>query len=130
MILVKTKLGKSKIHGIGIFADQLIPKGSVVWKFQYPDLKVDTSELVKMDTPAKDQFLNYSYLSEKTNKYILCFDDARFFNHQDAPNCIDTVSSDGEEEGLTVAARDIQKGEELTCNYNDFDAEFDESEFR
>ena len=36
-------------------------------------------------------------LDPKTNKYILCFDDARFFNHSDNPNCIDTESPDDSE---------------------------------
>ena len=33
MILVKTKLGKSNIHGIGIFAKEFIAKETLVWKF-------------------------------------------------------------------------------------------------
>ncbi|KKQ84137.1 MAG: hypothetical protein UT08_C0023G0002 [Candidatus Woesebacteria bacterium GW2011_GWB1_38_8] len=30
MILVKTKIGPSKINGIGLFANQFIPKGTLV----------------------------------------------------------------------------------------------------
>jgi hypothetical protein len=30
MLLVKTKLGLSAIHGIGLFSEQLIPKGTPV----------------------------------------------------------------------------------------------------
>ncbi len=33
MLLVKTHLGKSKINGIGLFADEFISKGKVIWKF-------------------------------------------------------------------------------------------------
>jgi hypothetical protein len=32
MLLVKTKLGQSKIHGIGLFADELIPMGRIIFK--------------------------------------------------------------------------------------------------
>ena len=125
MILVKTKIGPSKINGVGLFANQFIPKGTSVWKFQYPDLKIDKSELSKLSEPAREQFLKYTYLNPESNKYILCFDDSRFFNHSDNPNCIDTKSQDGEEEGVDVAVKDIQEGDELTCNYKEFDADFD-----
>lgn len=33
MLLVETKLGPSKIHGIGLFATKLIHKGTIIWKF-------------------------------------------------------------------------------------------------
>ena len=125
MLLVKTKIGPSKINGTGLFANQYIPKGTPTWKFQPGfDLKIEKSELVSLSEPAKDQFLKYAYLNPKTSKYILCFDDARFFNHSDNPNCIDTESPD-DTEGIDVAVRDIQEGEELTCNYKEFDADFD-----
>ncbi|MEK7198217.1 MAG: SET domain-containing protein [Patescibacteria group bacterium] len=125
MLLVKTKIGPSKINRTGLFAAQFIPKGAPTWKFQSGfDLKIDKSELSNLSEPAKEQFLKYAYLNPKTNKYILCFDDARFFNHSDNPNCIDTESLD-DTEGIDVAIRDIQEGEELTCNYKEFDADFD-----
>lgn len=119
MLLVKTKIGSSNISGIGVFANQFILKGTPIWKFQPGfDLKVDKGELANLSEPAKEQFLNYTYLSLNTGKYILCFDDARFFNHSDNPNCIDASPDD---DGINVAARDIQKSEELTCNYKEFD---------
>ncbi len=46
-------------------------------------------------------------------------------NHSENPNCIEEKSPDGEEEGKTIALRDIQKGEELTSNYRDYDVDFD-----
>ena len=33
MLLVKTRLGKSRIHGLGVFAAQPIRKGQPVWRF-------------------------------------------------------------------------------------------------
>ncbi|MEK7102921.1 MAG: SET domain-containing protein [Patescibacteria group bacterium] len=124
MILVKTNIKPSAIAGIGLFANQNIPKGTAIWKFQGGfDLSIYASELSTLSEPAKEQFLNYAYLNPKTNKYILCFDDARFFNHSDDPNCIEIESlEDGE--GINIAARDILEGEELTCDYRVFDADF------
>ncbi len=34
MLLVKTKIGQSNISGIGVFADEFIPKGTVIWRYQ------------------------------------------------------------------------------------------------
>ena len=33
MLLVKTYLDKSSIHGLGVFASQVIRKGTKVWRF-------------------------------------------------------------------------------------------------
>ena len=32
MLVVKTKIKNSPIHGIGLFAEEFIPKGTLVWK--------------------------------------------------------------------------------------------------
>ena len=98
MLLVKTKIGQSKINSIGLFADQFIEKGTTIWKFQQGfDLRVGKDELDNLSESAKAQFLKYAYLNPDTQKYILCFDDARFFNHSDEPNSIDVASPDDEE---------------------------------
>jgi SET domain-containing protein len=126
MLLIKVKLEVSKINGTGLFADQFIPKGTLIWKFQPGfDIKIDRNELEELPKVAREAFLKYAYLSVTSNKYVLCFDNARFFNHSDTPNCVEQASPDGEEEGITVTARDILSGEELISNYRIFDADFD-----
>lgn len=125
MLLVKTKIGPSEIQGIGLFADQFIPKGTAVWKFMPGfDLKTSKNALNELSQPAKEIFLKYAYLNPKTDKYVLCFDNARFLNHADEPNVI-SIDSPDDEEGIDVAAQDIRGGEELTGNYKEFDADFD-----
>jgi len=97
MLTVKTKIGSSNISGIGLFADQFIPKGTIVWKFQEGfDLLLSKEEIIKLSEPAQKQFYNYAYLDKKYNKYLLCSDDARFFNHSDDFNCdkiIDNITT-------------------------------------
>ena len=123
MMLVKTRLGLSAIHGIGLFADQDIPKGTPVWEFTEGfDQKIPTDQIDNVPGPARDDFLTYSYTSIKNGRYyILCCDNARFFNHSDNPNVID-VPSNTDEEDIDIAGRDIQRGEELTCDYRAFEA--------
>lgn len=119
MLLVKTKIGQSKIHGIGIFAAEFIPKGTIIWEItSHFDLILSQAAIDIIFGPARTMILNYSYLSKRTGKFILCADDARFFNHSDNPNTIDNLDSKKEE---TLAARDIQADEELTGDYRTYD---------
>ena len=125
MLLIKTKIGPSNINGIGLFAAQFIPKGTLVWKFKSGfDQKIKKSEIEPLSQSGKEQFLKYAYLSSKNDEYVLCFDDARFFNHSDDPNCVDMVSA-GDGEPNDISCRDISEGEELTCDYRSFSNDFD-----
>ncbi len=115
MLLVKTKIKDSKIHGIGLFANEFISKGEMVWKYMPNfDLLLSKEEIGQLSESAKEQTHNYAYFDKKHGKYLLCSDDARFFNHSKNPNC------DESKDDMTVALRDIQIGEELVVNYRDF----------
>jgi uncharacterized protein len=115
MLLVKTKIGTSPINGIGLFADQFIEKGTLVWKYMPGfDLLISKEEIERLSEPAREQTNNYAYFDTGHSKYMLCSDDARFFNHSNTPNC------DESQNDITVAMRDINKGEELVVNYRVF----------
>ena len=120
MLLVKTFLKPSAIHGIGLFAAEDIPEGTVVWRLD-PSIDVELTEaqIEALAETSRDQIVKYTYLDIVRHTYVLCGDDARFFNHEDAPNCLDYPDDRG---GTTVAARDIRAGEELTSDYGKFDA--------
>ncbi len=125
MLLVKTKIGPSKIHGIGLFAAEFVPKGKEVWKFKTGfDLEFSEKELYSLglSQQALEQFLNYCYRSPGTGKYMLCFDDARFVNHSENPN----VKGNGLERELDmdIALYDISIGDEITYNYITEDADY------
>ncbi len=116
MLLVKTKIGQSNIEGIGLFADEPIKSGTKVWTFEPRlDLLLSKEEVEKLSSAARKQFYRYAYLDKARNKYLLCGDDARFFNHSITPNCDETKDSDS-----TYALRYIEMGEELTINYGEF----------
>jgi len=121
MLLVKTKVGPSKIHDIGLFADQFIKKGSPIWCFTSGlDLKLNEKELTDLPKLARKQILHYCYHSVVDNTYVLPFDDARFFNHSKNPNTT-SIDIPEDSEGLEIASRDIQSGEELLCDCREFD---------
>lgn len=128
MLLVKTKLGMSGIHGIGLFADQFIGKDELLWRYDgRVDRKLTIEDIERLAPASREQVRRYSYREKFSGLYVLCGDDARFFNHASSPNCLDT--EDGEE-GLTLAARDIQPGEELICDYALFDQDWIEGKHR
>ncbi|MEI6789744.1 MAG: SET domain-containing protein-lysine N-methyltransferase [Myxococcaceae bacterium] len=124
MLLVKTKIGPSRINGIGLFADQFIPQGLLTWKLTHGlDLKYPPQDLERLHEIARLTFLKHAYLSTRTGLYVLCSDDARFFNHSYEPNIGDTDCKDSDE-GADLALRDIVPGEELTCDYRAFDTRY------
>jgi SET domain-containing protein len=127
MLLVRTKLMQSTIPGagLGLFADQFIKKGTAVWRFcPGYDLIVSSDDLLRFSEESRAQFLNYCYFDKVTKHFILCGDDERFVNHSDQPNIVQS-SEEGEIEGVALAGRDINKGEELFEDYYSFDEDAD-----
>ena len=111
MLLVDARAGLSKVHGIGLIAQQFIPKGTCIWKFQEGfDLVIPEYEISRLSDPARDQVIWYAYYEKSTQEYILSSDDDRLTNHSDTPNSANI----GEE---TYAIVDIQPGEEITWDY-------------
>ena len=121
MLLVRTARRPSDIHGMGLFADQFIPAGTATWRFTPGvDTAMHPEVLDRVPEAARGQFLTYAYLDIRTGLNVLCADDARLMNHSDDP----TVVGDYEAEpvcGVDIAARDIEPGQELTCDYATFD---------
>ena len=113
-MLVSTYLAPSTHHGIGIFAQEFIPRGTVVWEFSPGFDQIFTPETLAHLTPRqRDTILFYCYISQEMGGVVLCCDHARHFNFAADPNCgggnnPDTVAT------TTVALRDILPGEELT----------------
>ncbi len=119
MMQVETYLSVSKIPnaGIGLFSKNFIPKDTIVWSLDVLD-NIYTEEEFKSFPLLYQEFLT-TYCFMFCKKYILCVDNARFFNHSENPNC---YSSDFSENklGCTRAKKDIHPNEELTDNYLEF----------
>jgi SET domain-containing protein len=122
MFVVRTKLDSSPIHGLGTFADEFIPRGSTIWMV-HPEFDIEFSpqDLDGLPPHTRERVMHFAYLSTTTGRWVLCADDARFMNHSSHPNTRNAI--DGRGYDTTVAARDIQAGEEITCDYYEFDAD-------
>ncbi|OJT22501.1 hypothetical protein BO221_22265 [Archangium sp. Cb G35] len=116
MIRVKSYISHSSIHGIGLFAGEPIPKGTVIWLLDEPiDQRFTPADVAKM-TPLMKAFLaRYAYCEQGT--LVLCGDHARFMNHSPNSSC----GNDPNRRFTTLALRDIAKDEELTDNYSIMD---------
>jgi len=122
MLLKKSFIKFSGIHGIGCFTQEDIKKGERVWELD-PDLDITIpANKINSYPPAITEFLKmYAYGQETGSEkiFILCGDHARHMNHSEDPNLIEA----GDGNAFNIAARDIKAGEELTCNYNEFDTD-------
>lgn len=125
MLMVKTRLGPSEIAGIGLFAAEDIPAGTMTWRFMGNfDRLLTQDEIDRLPEPARSNLLENVYLNAASGQFVLCADNARFMNHADNPNT-EGIHEPGAIEGYDIATRDIRAGEEMTCDYRTFDAHVD-----
>jgi SET domain-containing protein len=119
MFLVRVDLKPSGIHGLGCFAAEPIRKGQLIWEFDPRiDILIPLAEYDNFPAAVREILDRWTYVEERAGEkvMILCGDHAKFMNHSDKPNVYD--SEDNQRE---YALWDIQVGEELTCNYFEFD---------
>lgn len=103
----------NELIGYGVFATQLIPKGTIIWVLDELDQKFEASHVLSLEPLRRKQLLKYCYRDNK-GRYVLCWDIARYMNHSFNPNCISTYYE------FELAIRDIYPGEELTEDYGYF----------
>ena len=114
MMMVRTELRLSAIHGIGVFLTEPVKAGQLIWRF---DSRIDRvfseAELEDLPELAQDFLRTYSTLHADLRLWVLCGDNGRHFNHSDRPN----TRSLGIAFGDDVAAFDLPAGTELTSDY-------------
>jgi SET domain-containing protein len=120
MLQVRTYVDRSPIQGLGLFAAEDIPVGTIIWALSGADNVLHRHQVACMSQIERVFITKYSF--KINGLYYLCVDDARFMNHSTSPNTSDLND-------CTVASRDISKGDELTCDYSQFDDEFDPAGF-
>jgi SET domain-containing protein len=121
MLTVKTSIGQSAIHGVGLFAAQDLAPGETVWLYREGfDLLYTAAEIRELPPLVRDFLETYGFSFR--GKVCLSADNDRFTNHSDQPNIVP-----GRDESW-VTGRAIKAGEELTTNYawleEDWDGKF------
>ncbi|HZT25093.1 MAG TPA: SET domain-containing protein [Pseudolabrys sp.] len=116
MLLVKTYLDKSRIHGIGVFAGQFIRKDQKIWRFVSGfDRFYTRKTLARLPKQAKDYIRLHGYQWKR--EILLSMDYDTFMNHADNPNTYFR-------NGYVLARCNIRKGSEITNDYRAFEAAF------
>lgn len=122
MLLVRTYIGPSRIHGMGLFAAEPLAKGTPFWRFE-PDFDqaISPERFAVLPELTQQHIRWFAYKSQTDAHYILSGDFCCFMNHSTEPNT--GALPDSQPPVTTVTLRDIAQGEELTCDYFAFDAE-------
>jgi SET domain-containing protein len=114
MMMVRTELRPSPIHGLGVFLLEPVKAGGLIWRF---DARIDrvyaADEIASLPAHVQAYLHVYSTFHESTGLYVLCGDNGRFFNHSETPSTVSNAISFGEDH----AARDLAVGDELTSDY-------------
>jgi len=113
MLVVKTTLKESKGKGIGLFADENIKKGSVMWEENPLFYRIiPYYEFRKLGKIQQAFIKKHATEYPGESMFFLDIDDTRFTNHSDNPNIAWSKTKP-----IACATRDINKGEEIFCDY-------------
>ena len=121
-----TEVKQSEIHGLGLFAKKIIPKGTIWWHARPQDvLIISRDQFLILDSSyetiqLKDflhNLLTYSYYERDLDSLIFCLDNSRFVNHSFNAN---SGASEDENGFCAMTLRDIQVGEEITEDYSKY----------
>lgn len=121
MLLIQSYVAPSPIEGVGVFAAETIPAGALIWKLNPAFDRLVRSDEIKNLPPTFRGFAErYGYPYPHDPSFLVIeIDNGRFMNHSNAPNTCFTDPDAG------YALRRIEAGEELTCDYSEFDPAFE-----
>jgi len=123
MIHISYQLKASDLHGIGLFANEDIKEGQLIYTASHLlDLNITQEQFDALQQKEKDEILWWGFFDQPSQMWHVDFDVSKFINHSSDA----TVTQDANhDEAYLVAGRDIQSGEELTQNYLEFETQED-----
>jgi SET domain-containing protein len=121
MLLIPNYVGPSAIEGVGVFAAAPIAKGTAIWSLDERFDQVLTAADIEALADEQRSFVErYGYThTTRPELTVLEMDNGRFMNHSGKPN------TDFTDPVVGWAIRDIAEGEEITCNYAEFEPGFE-----
>jgi uncharacterized protein len=123
VIHIKYKLKSSDLHGIGLFADEDLKKGQLIYTASpLLDLNITQAQFDSLDEKEKQEMRWWGFFDKINQVWHADFDVTRFVNHSEKP----TLTQDPKHnDAYLIAARDVIAGEELTQNYLEFESRED-----
>jgi uncharacterized protein len=111
VLLIDHYVAKSTIHGLGTFSAEFVSTGQMVWEFHPAiDRIVPEGEFDNLPKHVRSLIESRAEYLVDQRAFLTSLDGDQFTNHSNNPNLI---SSDGK----LFAKRDINPGDELTCDY-------------
>jgi SET domain-containing protein len=105
----KIEKRQSPISGIGLFVKERIKKDEVIWSPTSEMMeKIHIEEIPMLSEDKRYDWIKHSY--QMGDFLYKDTDDTRFMNHSCNPNAMDSYD-------VLIAARDIEKDEEVTWDY-------------
>ena len=123
MIYIKYRLDKSKFHGIGLFTDEDLKKGQLVYTASpLLDVNITREQIDQLDEKEKREIEYWGFWDEPNNLWHVDFDVSKFINHSYEP----TLTQDqNHQDAYLITTKNLKAGEELTQNYLEFETEED-----
>jgi SET domain-containing protein len=123
MIHINYKLKSSDLHGVGLFADQPIKRGDLIYTASpLLDLNITQEQFDSLEQKEKDEILWWGFFDQPSQKWHVDFDVSKFINHSEKAN---VTQDENYKEAYLIATRDIESAEELTQNYLEFETQED-----
>ncbi|KIG14601.1 hypothetical protein DB30_06656 [Enhygromyxa salina] len=111
MIHPQTKVSFiSELVSDGVLARADIPRGTIVWTQDVLDQVFEQAAFDRFPPAVQAQLDRYAH-RDALGRYVLCWDAGRYVNH----HCDPALRGVGS--WFMVARRDIEAGEEITCDY-------------
>ncbi len=120
MLHIKYKLDRSELHGIGLFADEDLKEGQVVYTASpLLDINLNQEKFDALRDSEKQEIRWWGFQIPETKQWHVDFDVSKFINHSIKAT---VTQKPNEIDACLVATRDILKGEEITQNYLEFES--------
>ncbi len=120
MLHVKYKLKKSTLHGMGLFADEVIKPGTLIYTASpMLDVNITAAQFDRLHESERAEIRYWGFWAEDTQVWHVDFDASKFINHSFEPTI--TQHPDYKDTYL-IAMREINFGDELTQNYLEFES--------
>jgi hypothetical protein len=111
MLLIPYYIARSDIHGMGVFSAVDLRRGDLVWHYNSQrDLVITLDDFRNLTSQRRNDVINHAQWYPNQKHFVLGCDGDYFMNHADDA----TLSDYGDR---MVAARNLKKGTELTCDY-------------
>lgn len=115
MYLIKTKILQSQIEGKGYFANQDVPKGTIVYFYDENDKRYSRENFEILDKKEKDRLLEFAVEDEFGNWVETST--GPYTNHSCDPNIMALFIGGFYTD---IAVKEIKRGDEITIDYSQF----------